>query len=525
MDLNVSLSYLCNYILRYSDSKYANLTPGALSRFKCGIHKESFLAISNILQTSDLEIKEVVCKNLIKILLYFYRKCDLDKIDVDSFQMLIELLRPACIGGSTINNEERVFITNLKTELLSKFKDDFSDISDPYLNGIVNDTVVDINVQNRNGQAATQVNNPIASSTQISDSTSNNQTTAILDYLNQFKSDFLSFKAEVSNSIKTIQQSSSSNIPVDNTETKLTSAKIKEIRTNIYRIYDKIIRMEHHKSLFKTHKDNKTVPCMMFYTNYPIPFLWDDSIFIDAYNASIREHQSKTIDIIINRLTAIIESLNQDLLTLKASLTTYNGDIEKFFDNIKATVTVDLKSFIDSGNQKLLRLNENLLEDHIVNEYEINDDLSNDHFNNFIMLPNNNSHQYHTKDYSKNSDAIKTNIKSQNTNQNNNTNRNNNNNNNNQHFNYKNNNNNKSKKNYHGNTNNNASNNHNKTNSSKPKNFNAHQQRNQRSHFQNQENNQTNQRPQSLDNNFNRHSNNSNGTINFQVPRLPTSKE
>ena len=63
-------------------------------------------------------------------------------------------------------------------------------------------------------------------------------------------------------------------------------------------------------------------------------------------------------------MSDIITTCKQDLLEIKESLINYDGNKERFFDTIKATVTTDLKSFFDAGNNKLLRLNNNLFEDH-----------------------------------------------------------------------------------------------------------------------------------------------------------------
>ena len=410
MDLNISLSYLCNYILRYSKTNYTDLTPAALSRIKVGIHKDSYNKIVEILQSSDLEDKDVICKNLVKIFMYFYKRCDKDKIDNDSFEMILDLLRGSCIGGVSINEEERQILSDIKNQLLSKFKETFKD--DALLNGIVNDTLI----MNDNDAHRQMIQHPPqASSTQVSGLSApihnqSNNSQSIIDYLNQFKTEFNNFKLEVKNSIKSINQSTNDINSITDPEIKLTSSKIKEIRTTIYRIYDKMIRMDHHKNLFKTHRDNKTVPSMMSYSRYPVPFLWDDQIFIDAYNTSIREHQLITINIIIDRLESIKKSLEEDLLALKDSLKSYKGNLDLFFDNIKASAQIDLKPFIDSGNQKLLRLNANLLEDHIINEYELNDNISNEHYNNYLILHNNEIAQYQTKEninYTKSSDYNK----------------------------------------------------------------------------------------------------------------------
>jgi hypothetical protein len=59
---------------------------------------------------------------------------------------------------------------------------------------------------------------------------------------------------------------------------------------------------------------------------------------------------------IISRGTTVMDCLNVELTELHSQLdSSYDGNKDKFFDNIKATVSNNLKPFFKSSNAKLLR--------------------------------------------------------------------------------------------------------------------------------------------------------------------------
>ena len=109
----------------------------------------------------------------------------------------------------------------------------------------------------------------------------NNQSN-IMEYLLDFRNDLTFnlnvFKQEFNNNLNsirnelTIKTTGNTNNRA-NDELKLTSDKIKEIRYKIHNIYDKIERLNHHKNIAKTHKNNTTVPNMLSYSRYPVSFL------------------------------------------------------------------------------------------------------------------------------------------------------------------------------------------------------------------------------------------------------------
>jgi hypothetical protein len=172
---------------------------------------------------------------------------------------------------------------------------------------------------------------------------------------------------------------------------------LNKLRNNIYNIYEKKLRFEHHLKLFETHIQNNTVPSALHHKKLPVPFLWDDIISVDSYNVRIKEFQTNVMKDNVSRLKALIKTKENDLKELKDSLVDYPGNKENFFNNAQAAANNDLKPFFDAGNNKLLRMNANLFEDHILNEYENNDAIGLDHFNHYMELAPNEESSYKPK--------------------------------------------------------------------------------------------------------------------------------
>jgi hypothetical protein len=93
---------------------------------------------------------------------------------------------------------------------------------------------------------------------------------------------------------------------------------------------------------------------------------------------------------IISRGKIVIECLNVEIAELRSKLdNTYDGNKDKFFDNIKATAPNNLKPFFESSNAKLLRLQSNYFEDQINTVYEVKDTISDDYVNKYLQLNTN----------------------------------------------------------------------------------------------------------------------------------------
>ena len=93
------------------------------------------------------------------------------------------------------------------------------------------------------------------------------------------------------------------------------------------------------------------------------------------------------IDAIINRGKIIIDCLNVELAEIRSKLDiSYDGNKDRFFDNIKASVNNNLKPFFEASNSKLLRLQNNYFEDRIDTEYEIQDTVSDEYINSYLQI-------------------------------------------------------------------------------------------------------------------------------------------
>jgi hypothetical protein len=108
--------------------------------------------------------------------------------------------------------------------------------------------------------------------------------------------------------------------------------------------------------------------------------------------------QSMIIQNNIERLGTMISAFDEDLNEIKLSMIHYSGNIERFFENIRTSVEEKLKKDIEASNNKLIRLNANDIEDHIVREYEVVDDISSNHLNQYLGFATEND-QYETKSY------------------------------------------------------------------------------------------------------------------------------
>ena len=91
---------------------------------------------------------------------------------------------------------------------------------------------------------------------------------------------------------------------------------------------------------------------------------------------------------LVERCKSIINSTQIELVKLKSSLDSYEGNKEKNFHNVKSAVTNDLKQFLDAGNQKLLCLTKNYFEDHLSTECEVIEQTTDEFQDKYLQLRN-----------------------------------------------------------------------------------------------------------------------------------------
>ena len=137
----------------------------------------------------------------------------------------------------------------------------------------------------------------------------------------------------------------------NNNKKPLSRIAYNELRQSVMIRYEKLMKLENTISLFKSHLENDTVPYALSFVKFPKPLWCDDPIFVDAHNEIIRNTQQQMVREIISRGTTVMDCLNVELTELRSQLdSSYTGNKDKFFDNIKATVSNNLKPFFESSN-------------------------------------------------------------------------------------------------------------------------------------------------------------------------------
>ena len=308
--------------------------------------------------------------------------------------LLNDLIDGVTIGGVSLdalnNNECKVNLVKIKEQLLSKFNSELDldeSLNDAFeQNGIIPETPLppsnNINTENRlnlgqNNNANHQI--PVNQNQSLISGNAANVIN-INDLYEQLR---IIARDEFNKSNKTV---SNQNMP------KLTVQSLKDLRQLIYNKYEKLLKVENIISLFKTHRENNTVPDAICFKRFPKPLWIDDPTFVDNHNNIIKLAQNQIVESIIDHGIVIIDCLNTELCELKSNLdNSYNGNKEKFFDNIKATAQSDLKKFFDASNAKLLRLQNNYFEDHITTEYEFMDNITDEYINSYLQFNANNN--------------------------------------------------------------------------------------------------------------------------------------
>jgi hypothetical protein len=383
---------------------YNNLTGQTFKAFKGHeTYKKFYTPIIDKINNSNTSDKNLVVENLINILVILLKECDKDKIIDSCFIIINDLINNVTIGGKSLTNEERIFLESLKNELLGKFQNEIEDFDD------LNNSQTDQHVIQPNTQTLiiheTQTNETLNQNQNQQNQLNLTDSTAIIALFRKLAREEASQLISNQNTTSSITQNSinnnantNSNINNNNNNNKkLTMSEVNNIRQQAYNKYEKIIKTEHHLSMFKTHLDQKTVPKALNYDKFPTPFFSDDPVYVDEHNKIINEAQNKIKMALVERCTAIINATNVELCELKSTLDNYEGSKERFFDNVKASVTNSLKSFLDAGNQKLIRLTKNYFEDHLATEYEVTEKTNDEFQQNYLSLTNENDSQYQIK--------------------------------------------------------------------------------------------------------------------------------
>ncbi len=161
------------------------------------------------------------------------------------------------------------------------------------------------------------------------------------------------------NIIKTLKQELlQGNSIVGKPEIRINQHNYTQIKTKISNLYVKRIKIEHHMKTMQSPILNGTAPNSIRFFRFPKPFLWDDPIFVDEYNAFIKEMQKNLMTRIVNRCENLINSYNQELAEFKDSLKVDGSStfsIDKFIDEIKEEATKNTKDFFERGHNKVLR--------------------------------------------------------------------------------------------------------------------------------------------------------------------------
>ena len=404
-EITKCLNHLCDFIrnkraiVKNGQSRvisYDELTKQSFGAFKGNkLHKDKYVFISDFMKNSESFLnKSVELDNIVYVLVDLFIKANLNEISDGTYMLLNDLIDGVTIGGVSLdalnNNECKVNLAKIKEQLLNKFNSELDldeSLNDAFeQNGIIPETPLppSNNINNENRLNLGQNNNanhqiPVNQNQSLISGNAANVIN-INDLYEQLR---IIARDEFNKSNKTV---SNQNMP------KLTVQSLKDLRQLIYNKYEKLLKVENIISLFKTHKENNTVPDAICFKRFPKPLWIDDPTFVDNHNNIIKLAQNQIVESIIDHGIVIIDCLNTELCELKSNLdNSYNGNKEKFFDNIKATVQSDLKKFFDASNAKLLRLQNNYFEDHITTEYEFMDNITDEYINSYLQFNANNN--------------------------------------------------------------------------------------------------------------------------------------
>ena len=392
--MNVISEFIGNYRKQFKLNNginrisYTDFQPPNFSSFKGNDkYKEYYQSIFSFIDKSALLNKEISVNNLPHILVLLFKSADKDKINDSSYLLLTDLINKIEIGGIIISDEDISSLNSIKNELLHKF---INKLDVNVSSGTTISTQITTQQQHHDVQitripdkqpvkrllasTAKLVQTPVLKSHQPQDS--------INISLKDLESLILKIAMEAKNSDKSVLQNTT-NI---NTKT-LSRNALTDITQSIFIRNEKIFKIEKTIAIFQSHKDNKTVPNALSFLKFPKPFWADDTIFVNEHNNIIRNAQMQIIDSIIDRGRNLVECLHTELREIRSRQeVTNDGNKDLFFDNIKASVTNNLKPFFKVSNSKFLTLKSNYYEDRINTEYEIQENVSDKNTNNYLQI-------------------------------------------------------------------------------------------------------------------------------------------
>ena len=331
--------------------------------------------------------------------------------------LLTDLINKIEIGGTVVSDEDISSLNNIKDELLNKFNNELDNIA---LSGTTTNSQITNQQQNHDGQITRIPETQLAQQLQASLASALLGQTPVLQHQHSQDNINISLKDLESLILKAVKEANNSDLSVIQNSTSISTKKLSrnaltDIRQSIFIRYKKLLKIENTIAIFQSHKDNKTVPNALSFLKFPKPLWAVDSIFVDEHNDIIRNNQMQMIDSIINRGRILVDCLNVELAEIRSKLeVTYDGNKDRFFDNIKASVTNNLKPFFEASNSKLLRLQNNYFEDRIDTEYEIQELVSDEYINSYLQINYSNVSNKttnDTKDYTtkKNLNSVNTN--------------------------------------------------------------------------------------------------------------------
>ena len=283
---------------------------------------------------------------------------NIDEIQNASYLVLCDLINQVAIGGTNIyeTDNDHMQLSEIKTKLLEKFNtEEVSESSDEienlspsvtnnYQNEIIGDTQINqpqqvqdnllarsgsrlARAQNLNPQKNQQQQHQQQQQLQLQQQQQQQQTLS-LPVINNHNNtiNINEFFDQIRIIAREECNKANSSLSENNLPKKLTVNALNDLRETIYRKYEKLLKTENTIAVFKTHKENNTVPGAINYNRFPKPLWSNDQIFIDNYNNIIRMAQAQIIDSFIDHGKIIIDSLNQELGELRSKLdVTYNG--------------------------------------------------------------------------------------------------------------------------------------------------------------------------------------------------------
>jgi hypothetical protein len=179
-------------------------------------------------------------------------------------------------------------------------------------------------------------------------SVSTNDNSDISSRITSLENMFKSFMANQMNNTQT-QVSNVQFSNTNNTQNTLAPEQVKSKLKNLIRNLK--IKLNHIETNEK-HLAKETTPASLFYNRLPSPFLSDNQLFIDEYNALCKKFQSDTLNLTNVHLQIETETIETEISELKS----------KYSDIVKSDLILDTNSAVEKElsthfEKKLTKLN------------------------------------------------------------------------------------------------------------------------------------------------------------------------